>query len=61
MLNNSISPIEDIEISEFLKSKKLNLVATLDKRKAIKNATFTIVAVPTNYDSDTNYFDTKIL
>ncbi len=59
MLNNKQSPIDDPEITEFLKTKSLNLKATLDKEEAYKNADFIIVATPTDYDSSTNYFDTS--
>lgn len=59
MLNNKQSPIEDSEITEFLKTKSLNLKASLDKEEAYKNADFIIVATPTDYDPSTNYFDTS--
>ncbi|MDC1387015.1 nucleotide sugar dehydrogenase [Candidatus Thioglobus sp.] len=61
MINIFKSPIEDNEIINFLKNKELNLRATLDKNDAIKNADFVIVAVPTDYDYETNYFDTQLL
>lgn len=53
------SPIHDQEIEEYLASKELNLVATTDAELAYKNADFVIIAVPTNYDSEKNYFDTS--
>ncbi|OJX31219.1 MAG: UDP-glucose 6-dehydrogenase [Chryseobacterium sp. 36-9] len=59
MLNNKQSPIDDPEITEFLKTKNLNLKASLDKDEAYKNADFIIVATPTDYDPSTNYFDTS--
>lgn len=58
-INNRISPIQDDYIEDYLANKKLNLVATLDGETAYKEAEYVIVATPTNYDSETNYFDTK--
>lgn len=57
-LNNRISPIEDPEIEEYLKTKKLNLTATTDGEAAFRDADFVIVSTPTNYDEKKNYFDT---
>ena len=59
MLNNKISPIEDKEITDFLSNKPLNLKATMDKNEAYDGAEFIIVATPTDYDTETNYFDTN--
>ena len=59
MINNKKSPIVDKEIQEYLAEKKLNLTATLDGDSAYKEADFVIIAAPTNYDPDKNYFDTS--
>lgn len=59
MINSGISPIKDKEIEEFLANRHLNLTATLDKRSAYKNAELVIIATPTNYDPQKNYFDTS--
>ncbi len=59
LINQRISPIHDDQISEYLSGKKLDLIATLDKELAYKNADFVIIATPTDYDSVNNYFNTS--
>ena len=59
LLNNKLSTVEDQEASNYLANKELNLKATTDKTEAYENANFIIVATPTDYDPETNYFDTR--
>lgn len=59
MINNHISPIKDEMIEEYMIKKELNLKATLDWKEAFNGADFVIISTPTNYDEETNYFDTS--
>lgn len=59
LINGGRSPIEDREIGSYLATGKLNLTATVDTRQAYEGAEFVIIATPTDYDTETNYFDTS--
>lgn len=59
MINERVSPIQDDYIEKYLKEKKLRLKATLDAKAAYGDAEFVIIAAPTNYDSQKNFFDTS--
>lgn len=59
LINNKKSPIQDDFIEDYLANKQLNLIATLDAEEAYKDADFVVIAAPTNYDSQKNFFDTS--
>lgn len=59
LINKGISPIKDVEIEDFLQNKQLQLTATTDAKSAYENADYIVVAAPTNYDDETNQFDTS--
>ncbi len=59
MINCKESPIQDVELEDYLRNKPLYLRATLDKQDAYQGADFVIIATPTDYDPETNYFNTQ--
>ena len=59
LINNKKSPIADAEIEDYLANKELNIIATIDKKKAYEGAEYVVIATPTDYDPVTNYFNTK--
>ena len=59
MINKRVSPIRDEYIEKYFAEKELNLTATLDYKEAIKDAEYVVISTPTNYDTETNYFDTS--
>lgn len=59
LVNSKVSPIQDVEISEYLANKSLNLHATVDSTASYADADYIVVATPTDYDPETNYFDTS--
>lgn len=61
MINSRISPIADEYINEFFKTKKLDLHATLDYKEAFKETKYIIICMPTNYDENSNFFDTSLV
>ncbi len=60
-INNRISPIQDEYIEKYFKEKELNLRATLDTKEAYTDADFVVIAAPTNYDTQKNFFDTSVI
>ncbi|MGL4850140.1 MAG: nucleotide sugar dehydrogenase [Clostridium sp.] len=59
MINDKVSPIVDKEVEDYLRNRELNLVATTDAFKAYSDAEYVVIATPTNYDSEKNYFNTR--
>ena len=61
LVNDRISPLQDREIEQYLKTMELDLTATIDGDEAYRDAELVVVAVPTNYDPEENYFDTSLV
>ena len=61
LVNSRISPLQDREIEEYLSTRELDLTATTDAARAYADAELVVIAVPTNYDSESNYFDTRLV
>ena len=61
LINRGLSPIADAEIEDYLANHELDLTATLDGAEAYKQAELVVIATPTNYDSDKNFFDTSFV
>ena len=61
LVNKRISPIVDAKITEFFETKILNLQDTLDKKHAYKNSDYVVIATPTDYDIESNLFDTSLI
>ena len=61
LINRGLSPIADVEIEDYLANHELDLAATLDGAEAYRQAELVVIATPTNYDSDRNFFDTSLV
>lgn len=61
LINRGLSPIADAEIEDYLANHELDLTATLDGAEAYRQAELVVIATPTNYDSDKNFFDTSFV
>ena len=60
-INNKVSPIQDEKVQDFLEKQQLKLFATTNNRQAYENASYVIIATPTDYDIENNYFNTEVL
>ena len=58
-INNKVSPIQDEKVQDFLEKQQLKLFATTNNRQAYENASYVIIATPTDYDIENNYFNTE--